>query len=376
MKRAKFESQEKQREFFINVKEKLGIGAKKLSEILNLKSRGSIEGYTFMRTAPPVEIIKKLEKLSGIKTEYEEIEGKIYRKKRGFMPIQVKEAEKILMKKFKKDFNYLINLIKSDSSIKDIADKIRKKGYSFDNSLISRCIGSCRTNLLSKIVPRISPNEKEIIIKGNIRKDKKTLSINFNLIPLYNILKKKSIRIGLEISENRKKIRVFPLKFGRKLISLNRTIKILITEKSGLGIKSNVEIILNPKKFGFSINESIYDIDARCLAKEALKNGFVLDNYRSTPANHKGDLSLFVKDKNIIIEITRATSYKGAYFKVGQCFIQKNSWPKSVQYIVCNEQFLSKDSKEALSKMGVKIINTNFNKEWEKEVIREIENEK
>ena len=85
MKRAKFETLEKQRDFFIKVKKKLGIGSKKLAERLGLKSRGAIESYTFMRTAPPIEIVKKLEELSGIKAKYEQIEGKIYRKKRGFI---------------------------------------------------------------------------------------------------------------------------------------------------------------------------------------------------------------------------------------------------------------------------------------------------
>ena len=62
MKRAKFESPQKQRDFFIKVKKKLNLGAKKIAEELGLKSRGAIESYTFMRTAPPVEIIKILEK--------------------------------------------------------------------------------------------------------------------------------------------------------------------------------------------------------------------------------------------------------------------------------------------------------------------------
>ena len=52
MKRAKFETPENQREFFLGVKKKIGIGAKELSQRLRLKSRGAIESYTFMRTAP------------------------------------------------------------------------------------------------------------------------------------------------------------------------------------------------------------------------------------------------------------------------------------------------------------------------------------
>ncbi|MBU0959306.1 MAG: hypothetical protein KKB31_05165, partial [Nanoarchaeota archaeon] len=182
-------------------------------------------------------------------------------------------------------------------------------------------------------------------------------------------------KVGLEISKSREKIRLFPLEYGRKLTPSNRAIKVLLTEKSLLEIKSSVEIILNPKDFGFSIKNSIYDQDAKSLFKEALKEGFILDNYRSTPANHKGDLSLYLRDKNIIIEITKANSYKGAYFKVGQCFIQKQSWPNSIQYLICKKNFLSKGSEDAVKKLKVKIINTNFNKGWEKEVIRKIKNE-
>lgn len=375
MKRAKFKNPQKQREFFIDVKKKLGIGSKKLSKRLNLKSRGALESYTLMRTSPPVEVIKKLEKLSHIKANYEEVDGKVYRKKRKFMSLKPKDAEKILRNKFEKDFLYISNLVKKGNSIKDIIYRIRKKGYSFDNSLISRCIGTYKTNFLSKIVPIITPNKEEILIKGNIRKDKNTLSINFNLMPLYKILKQKPIKVGLEISENRRIIRIFPIDSGRKLIPSNKAIKILLTEKSGLEVKSKIEIIFNPKKFGLSINESIYDSDAKELAKEALKRGFILDNYRSTPSNHKGDLSLFINNKNIVIEITKATSYKGSYFKIGQCFIQKTSWPRAIHYLICKKGFLSKDAEKALKRINTKILYTSFNKYWEKEIINMIKNE-
>lgn len=375
MLKAKFKTLKEQRAFFIKVKKKLNMGSRKLSKILGLKSRGSIENYTFMRTSPPVEIIKELEKISGIKAKYEKIEGKIYRKKREFMPMEPEIAKKILKDKFGRDLDYLLNLIKSNLTIKEIVTKIRKRGYSFDNSKISRCIGAYRTSLLSGIVNDINPSKEEIILKGHIRMDKKTLSINFNLSPLYKILNKKKIKVGLEISKDRKKIRIFPVEFGRKLIKTVGAIKILITEKSGLKIKSNIELILNPKKFGFSIIESIYDKDAKLLVKEALKRGFVLDNYRSTPANHKGDLSLYFKEKNIILEITRASSTQAGYFKVGQGLIQKNSWPKSIHFIICKKDFLSTDAKNALKKLKIKIINTNFNKGWEKRLIKEIEND-
>lgn len=376
MKRAKFESLEAQREFFIDVKKKLGIGSKKLAEKLGLKSRGAIESYTFMRTAPPVEIVKELEKLSGIKGKYEQIEGKIYRKKRKFFPMDPEEAEKILKEKFKKDFNHIENLIKSDKDIKSIIKEIRKKNYSFDNSKIGRCIGAYRTNLLAKIVEGITPKENELIISGFIRREKKTLSINFNLAPLYKILKNKNIRVGLEISKDRKKIRIFPLDFGRCLLKQSKAIRILLTEKSDLEINNNVNIILDPKNFGFNIFESIYDVDAKPLAKEALKQGFILDNYRSTPNNHKGDLSLYYKEKNIIIEITRMSTRQGQYFKIGQCFIQKNLWENAKHILICRKKLLRKTALDAFTKLKVMIINTDFKKNWEKKVVEEIKNDK
>ena len=372
MKRAKFETLKKQRDFFIRVKKKLDMGSKKLAEKLGLKSRGAIESYTFMRTAPPVEIVKKLEELSGIKGKYKQIEGKIYRKKREFMPMNPFEAKKILIKKFEGDFEYLKKLIKSNKDIKTIIKEIRKKGYQFDNSKISRCIGAYRTNLRSKIVKEIIPKKEELIISGFIRKEKTTHSINFNLFPLYKILKDKKIRVGLEISEDRKKIRVFPLNFGRYLSIQTKAIRILLTEKSGLKLKTNIEIILDPNSFGFSIFDSIYDNDAKPLAKEALKQGFLLDSYRSTPNNHKGDLSLYWNKKNIIIEITRMSAAQGQYLKIGQCFIQKNSWPNAKHFLVHKQKFLRKTSLDAFKKLKVNLINTDFDNNWQVNVIKDI----
>jgi len=374
MKKAKFENLEKQREFFVFVKKKLGLGAKELSKRLGLKSRGAIESYTFMRTAPPVTLVKKLEEMSKIKGVYQEIEGKVYWKKRNFTPLDPKEAKKVLEKKFGKYFKYLDQEIKSNLTIAEILGKIRKKGYSFDNSKISRYIGAYRTNLLSEIVDDIKLKKNEIVLRGHIRRDKNTLSINFNLMPLYKILKQNKILVKLEISKNRKKIRISPSNFGRKLNPFNNTIKVLLTEKSGLEIKSNVEIILNPKKFGLNAIESIYDSDAKVLLKKALEAGFTLDPQRSTPHNHKGDLSLYLKEKNIVIEITKAESYKNSYFKIGQCFIQKISWPESKQYLICKNNFLSKESENALKKLGVEIIKTNFDNGWERGIMHSIKN--
>lgn len=372
MKRAKFESLKAQREFFIEVKKKLGVGSKRLAEKLGLKSRGAIESYTFMRTAPSIDIVEKLERLSGIKPKYSAIEGKVYRMKRKFIPLDPKEASKILKEKFRKDFNYLEVLIKSDRDIKTIINRIREKGYNFDNSKISRCIGAYRTNLLSKIVKEIEPKGYELVVSGFVRKGRKTLNINFNLAPLYHIIKNKRIRIGLEISEDRKKIRIFPLDFGRILFKGSGTVGILLTEKSNLSANKNIYIILNPKEFGFDILESIYDADARPLAKEALDQGFSLDNYRSTPNNHKGDLSLYYNRKNLIIEITRMSTKQGQCFKLGQSLIQKNLWPNAKHFLVCKKELFRKTSLDSFKLLKINIINTDFDNNWQVNVIKEI----
>ena len=285
-----------------------------------------------------------------------------------------KEAEEILKSKFKQHFKDIDGWIKSKLTIKQIIEEIRKKGYSFDNSHISRCIGAYRTNILSKIKKKLFISKKEIVLQGNIRKDKQTFSINFHLSPLYKIIEAREIRVGLELSEDRKNIRILPLEFGRKILKTSGGMKILLTEKSGIQAKSKINLILNPKLFGFDISESIYDSDARKLFLQSLKKGFEIDSQRSTPNNHKGDLSLFFAKKHILIEITRAKSYKSSYFKIGQCFIQKLSWPKSIQFLICKKSLLSTDSLKALKKLGIKIICTKFNKGWEKEIIKEIKN--
>jgi len=374
MKRAKFKTLDEQRKFFDAVKKKLGLGGRNLSKRLGFKSRSSLENYICARRAPPVELIRKLEKMSGLKsTKFQTIEGKVYRKKKEFIPMEFDMANKILKERFRKDFNYLVSLIKSDLTIKNILDKMRLKGHSFDTSKFSRCVGSYRINLMSKIVDEIIPTEKDIILPGFVRKGNKTLELYFNLLPLHKILQKERIRVGLEIDKTRKKIRVFPLDFGRNLILNGGSIKLLITELSGFRKGPGIEVMLDPNVFNFSILDSIYDRDAKPLVKEALRKGFKLDNYRSTPTNYKGDLSLYFGNKNIIIEITRGVSHHIAYHKIGQAFIQKMAFPKSVQILVCDNRLLNKTTLKALNKIGVKIINANFDDLWEKKVIEELE---
>lgn len=374
MKRAKFESLEEQRKFFIDSKKKLGVGGRKLAFLLGLNSRGSIENYTAKRTSPPLEIIKKIENLTGTKARYTEIEGKIYRKSRGFTPMDIKSAEELIVNKFGKYSNEIYKLIKSDLNIKQIIDKIREKDYHFDTGGVSKAIGAYRTNLLSKVVKTIETKKDDILINGFIRPGRKTLEINFNLMPLTHILKKNKVRVGLEISEDRKKVKIFPLEFGRTLFLNRGGIKLLITEKSGLKLKENISVILNPKHFGLDIYDSIYDKDSRELARVAAKSGFLLDSYRSTPSNHKGDLSLFYKNKNIILELTQARSYQASYFKVGQCYVQKRLWPNAIHILICRDKFLSKECVPSVKELDIKIIYSNFDKDWEEKVVQELLN--
>ncbi|MBD3253327.1 hypothetical protein GF386_06340 [Candidatus Pacearchaeota archaeon] len=118
--------------------------------------------------------------------------------------------------------------------------------------------------------------------------------------------------------------------------------------------------------------DSIYDADAKPLAKEALKKGFSLDRYRSTPNNHKGDLSLNFGNQNIIIEITQMPTRHGQCFKIGQCFIQKNLWPNSRHFLVCKKKLLRKSSLDAFKKLKINIINTEFENNWQIKVIKEL----
>lgn len=373
MERAKFKDMEEQREYFLKVKNILGIGSTKLAKRIGLDSRGAIESYTLKRTSPPIEIIKKIEKVSGIKANYTRVNGKVYRKKREFTPLDPKCSEIILKERFDKDFKYLEKLIKSDKSIKDIIIKIREKGYKFDNSLISKAIGAYRTNLKSRIVENIKPNLNDIIILGYIDRSKNTLRISFNLLPLYRIIIEKETRIGIEFSKDRKRLKIFPLEFGRKLSGKLNRISLLFTEKSDLNANANIEIILSPDDFGFNIIDSIYDKDSRRIAIEALKQGFKLDNYRSTPKNHKGDLSLFYNNRNIILEVTKMKTRQGGYFKVGQCLIQKIKWPESLHFLICIKSFLNITSRNALNEIDVEIINSDFKNNWERKVISELE---
>ena len=73
--RARFQSKEDQRKFFLDVKKATGMGSRKLSLLLGLKSRGCVENYTKCRTSTELEIVKRLEEISGIKGNYESVQA-------------------------------------------------------------------------------------------------------------------------------------------------------------------------------------------------------------------------------------------------------------------------------------------------------------
>ena len=74
--------------------------------------------------------------------------------------------------------------------------------------------------------------------------------------------------------------------------------------------------------------------------------------------------------KNIIIEITRMSTQQGQSFKLGQCLIQKNLWPKSKHFFICKKALLRKNTLEAFKKLKIRIINTDFENYWEKEGVK------
>jgi len=374
MKRAKFDDLKKQMDFFAEVKKKLGFGDVTLAKRLGIKSRCTLDNYIFAKRAPPIEIIKKLEKISGLRAiSYQEVEGKVYRKKREFMPLPFEIADETLKKLFKENFNFLIDLIKSNLTIEDILNKMRSKGYHFDTSKISRCVGSYRINLLSKIKEDVPILKEDVIVPGFIRKEARTLAIYFSFSPFKRKLETNKIKVGLEISHDQKRIRILPLEFGRNIIRNGNSLKILLTEKSGLKIGRGIDVIFDPTKFGWHILDSLYDHDAKILADEAMKRDFVLDNYRSTPANHRGDLSLYKKGKHILIEITQGSDYKIAYHKVCQCFIQRFCFPKSKLFIVSKKKIISKEAARALNNIDASILYVDFNEGWEKTIIDRID---
>src|SRR3989338_1033674 len=142
--RAKFKSKEEQRKFFLDVKKATKMGSRKLSRLLDLKSRGGLESYTACRSSPVLEIVKKLEEISGVKGNYEIIDvGRfVVKGKRKFMSMSIETSKEVLKKRFGKNYFDIVEMIDQRYKQEDILKKLREYNYKFDSSLISKAIGS------------------------------------------------------------------------------------------------------------------------------------------------------------------------------------------------------------------------------------------
>jgi hypothetical protein len=372
MKRARFETLQHQRDFFIAVKKKLGMGSRKLARKLNLHSHGVIENYTRMRTAPPLNLVQQLETLTNIEGKYTIFNGNVHRNKRTFMPMSIENAKVELKNRFPKEYNEIMALLTKRTPIVEITRILRLNGHTFDNCVISKAIGAHKTHMLSKLVNTLHCKENEIILQGYINHSKGSHYISFYLDPLSKIVKNNSIKVGLEISKDRKQIKIFPLSYGRKIHHTRRGMRILITKKSGLKLKDNINLILNPIDFGLDIFDTILDIDGRILAREALHQGFKLNPFRSTYNNYLGDIAFLEKGHVVIIEITRAqTNNVISKVKLGQCLMQTLTFPSAIHFIVCRNIF-SAAEKKALKKLNTILLYTDFEENWDKNIIKQI----
>jgi len=371
--RAKFENIDDQRQFFIETKNTLGLGSKRLSALVGLPSRGSIESYISCKTSPPVELIYKLEKLSGVKaSKFEKVKGIVRRRQRKLMPLELDEANKILENKFDNFFDKIISFIEDGLTIKEITNLLRKYGFRFDSSKVVRAVGTLKKHMLLEVVERIN-TDNLIILKGNIRKVKGSFSITFYLRPLVKSLSKKRIKIGIKITKNMSTVKLFPLKIGRILRSTSTgNIMFLLPSQLNLKHKSAINVVLNPEEFGHTQYDFIQDVDARKLAIEAKRYNIDIYQFRSTNLNNLGDIAFLIGDKLVIIEITRANSSKQSRFKLGQCLVQRVANPNSHHFIVCKNRLFSKNEINALNFIGTKLIHSEFDDNWENKVINKI----
>lgn len=370
--RALFETKEAQRAFFVSVKKKLEIGARNISKIIGLKSRGPLENYTSARSAPTVAIVKKLEELSGIKTDYDVVEGIVKRQKRGLTPLKQKEAEHIL-RGFGKNYPLIIHLIKEGLTIETIEQRLREIGHVFDSSPVARAIGTIRTNLRIRFVQDIDTKD-HIIVSGYVRNIRGSSYVNFHLDPFVGYIVNKKPKIAFIVKKNRGLVKLVPLeKIGRKLsCRVGKILSFNLPLHLNLEHKSNVQIAFLPSDFGLDYLSFIADEDGKKLAELALKRGIEISPIRSTYTNHFGDIVFLINNKQYIIEITRANSKIMTKFKLGQLLIQTVENPNSEHILVCKSRLFSKTNLKALKHINVKLIESNFSKEWEKTVLEKI----
>lgn len=373
--RAKFQSKEEQRKFFLDVKKATKMGSRKLSMLLDLKSRGGLESYTAARTSPELEIVRKLEEISGVKGNYEIVEvGRLVVKgKRKFMSMPVETAREVLKKRFGKNyFEVVIGMIDQGYKQEDILKKLREYNYKFDSSLISKAIGSLRTHDRVKYVDKLKLSD-DLILKGIVQDGGRGLTVSFNIGKLYDKFVEKKISIEIE---GLNKVRIYPFKNGKKLFHMTgKRIGFHLPPTVNLKHNSKVEIYINFKEFGFDKLDSIQDSDARILLKAALTRGFNLYPYRSTTGNLMGDIVLEYKNKIILIEITRARSDQIANWKLGQALLQKINYPSFEHFMVVRKGLLRKAHIKAMDYIGTKCVFTDFENDWENDVLEDVKNQ-
>jgi len=372
--RAKFQSKEEQRNFFLEVKRSTKMGSRKLSRLLGLDSRGGLESYTACRTSPDLDIVKKLEEISGVKGNYEIIEvGRLVVKgKRKFMPMPIETAREVLKKRFGRNYLGIVKMIDNGYKQEDILKKLRKDNYRFDSSVISRAVGSLRTHNRIKYVEKLNLSDN-LILRGIVQDGGRGLTVSFNIGSLYNKFAQK--KIGIEI-ENPNKIRIYPFKNGKKLFHITgKRIGFHLPSTINLKHNTKVEIYLNFNEFGFDKIDSIQDNDARILLKVALTKGFSLYPYRSTTGNFMGDIVLQHNNKIILIEVTRARNDQNANWKLGQALLQKINYPSFEHFIVVRKGLLRKAHIKAMDYIGTKCIFTDFENDWENDVLENIKNQ-
>lgn len=372
--RARFPSKEEQRIFFILNKKRLNLGGRKLAVALN-SSRGTIESFSSGRTAPPIDIVKRLESMTGIKAEFESTRNRVVRKRRNLMPMSIDEAERVLRQAFKNDYDYVKELIRQPVRIKDVASLMRKQyNHRFDGSVVQRAIGACRKYLQIRIVKEIEIPKDSVVVKGCTRVTKNSFTLFFSLKPLAQAIKEKKIKVGLEISEDKKSIRLFPLeRIGRNIGLSKQTLRVVLPQVLNLEPWHKVNVIYSPREFGQNYIDFIQDKDGRSLAAIAENLGFEAYPIRNTNNTNSGDLTLRCRDCLIMIEVTRAISPNVARLKIGQCLVQKIANKDiSFQFIICRNNMFSQEELNALGFIGVGVIYTDFKENWPKDVLSKI----
>ncbi len=373
--RAKFKTRQSQKEYFDKIKKELSVSIRRLANLLDV-SDGGIESYCCGRTAPPVWIIKRLEKLTGIIANYVKVKGKVIRKKRGLSPMILSKAKKILKRYFSNQSEQILCMIEEGHTISDIVEFLRKQSFKFDNSLVTRAIGAYKKELLISIWDKI-PKEACVVVKGKVYQSKGDYYINFNLKPLADLIENNGeLRVKIAVSKDRRDIKIFPFKHGRKIAFQDkwRVLKMHIPTQLDIHPNNTVDIIIPVEEFGLDFFDCIYDKDAIMLARKAVEKKMSIFPIRSTPNNRLGDLVFEIGNKIVIVEITRALSRSCAHFKIGQILMQKISHlnKNPIQFLVCKKSLFREKQKEALRFLQVTLIHTDFEEGWENRVLTKL----